>query len=157
MLERVTEIQSQTGVKDKTAQFWIEKLIEKSRDLQRRRITDATSQDRDERLQHRMSREERQQLVVQIKDEIQEECLEWLYTQPAHSYCNIPAESCASSSMFIIILILVEYSFTHLGHAVRHRDSGLRRTLRPGDHYNALLNLPGLFFILKLKRHTGGG
>ncbi|KAH9912209.1 uncharacterized protein B0H18DRAFT_942872 [Fomitopsis serialis] len=108
-------MQTNTGVKDKTAQYWINILIKKARALQHERITAAAT--RDPRLNDRTysrDAEAKQAVKTTINREIQQELHDWLVQQPSHSYDTLPA------------------------------DSPLRDRLRPGDHYNVLLGLPGV-------------
>lgn len=130
--QRVEEIQGEASIKDKTAQRWIEILILKAREAQKSRI--AVPSTRDVRLNARLNPEKRKELGAQIKVDIQQELMEWLYTQPKNSYDAIPLDSgenlefSASNSCADVLEIC------HIE---------LRRSLRPGDHYNALLELPG--------------
>lgn len=87
------EIQGEASVKDKTAQRWIEILVSKARETQKLRISATGTPSRDPRLNARMSPERRKELIAQIKSEIQSELLEWLYTQPDHSYNALPLDS----------------------------------------------------------------
>ncbi len=102
MQQRVDDIQAEASVKDKTAQRWIEILVSKARDIQKERLVNAPT--RDPRLNGRMSSEARKELVAQIKLDIQQEILEWLYTQPNESYNRIPADSGKESSICYFIL-----------------------------------------------------
>ncbi|KAH9835337.1 uncharacterized protein C8Q71DRAFT_870860, partial [Rhodofomes roseus] len=108
-------MQSHTGVKDKTAQYWIDILIKKARAMQQERITSKTTMD--PRLKdRRVSRDPqaKQDMKATIMNEIQHELHEWLVQQPSHHYDSLPL------------------------------DSPDRHALRPGDHYNILLGLPGV-------------
>ncbi|KAH9922154.1 hypothetical protein B0H21DRAFT_766280 [Amylocystis lapponica] len=76
--------------------------------MQQVRITSVAT--RDPRLKG-LKNEAREQVVQTIKEEIAQELLRWLVTQPPDSYDALP------------------------------EDSPLRSNLRPGDHFNALLRL----------------
>ncbi|KAH9911660.1 uncharacterized protein B0H18DRAFT_892153 [Fomitopsis serialis] len=113
--DTVDLMQTNTGVKDKTAQYWISILIKKARALQHERI--AAIATRDPRLNDRTCNrdaEAKQAVKNTISHEIQQELHDWLVRQPSQSYDALPATS------------------------------PLRDTLRPGDHYNVLLGLPGV-------------
>ncbi|TFY66993.1 hypothetical protein EVJ58_g1912 [Rhodofomes roseus] len=111
--DAVDDMQTQSGVKDKIAQHWIEILIPRARALQQERLSNPSTMDprlRDRRLRG----EERKTVRSTIIKEIQEELYHWLVRQPPDRYNALPAES------------------------------ELRLQLRPGDHFNILLSLPGL-------------
>ncbi|KAF9468999.1 hypothetical protein BDZ94DRAFT_1357550 [Collybia nuda] len=83
--DAIDVIQTATGVKDKTAQFWMEKLIIKARELQKERIRDSATQDprlKDKKLKG----DDRKSLKVCIKEEIQRELFAWVLTQPPDRY-----------------------------------------------------------------------
>ncbi|EMD40045.1 hypothetical protein CERSUDRAFT_45768 [Gelatoporia subvermispora B] len=108
----VQELQTQSGVKDRLAEYWVEQLLTRAQGEHQRRIYNVNT--RDERLKARKVTN-RVALVESIKQEIHDEVMAWLYTQPSHTYDALPV------------------------------DSPLRTQLRPGDHFNMLLQLDGTF------------
>ncbi|OBZ68157.1 hypothetical protein A0H81_11959 [Grifola frondosa] len=104
----VEAMQTESGVKDKLAEFWIQQLIARARDLQQIRIHNPAT--RDSRLNARRIIN-RPLLCREICANIQSELMDWLYMQPTHHYNLLPPES------------------------------PLRTQLRPGEHYNSLLEL----------------
>ncbi|TDL13734.1 hypothetical protein BD410DRAFT_779140, partial [Rickenella mellea] len=111
--EPVEKLQQLSGVKDKTAQRWIDLLIVRAHELHKSRITEP--QTRDPRLSDRSIKGDDWKAIIQaIKESIQAELFEWLLTQPQQYYDALPM------------------------------DSPLRHQLRPGQHYNALLDLDAL-------------
>ncbi|KDR77189.1 hypothetical protein GALMADRAFT_267364 [Galerina marginata CBS 339.88] len=111
--EAVDNIQTETGVKDKTALFWIQQMIDKARIIHQARLfTPAT---RDPRLNDpKIKGPPRELIKTEIKIEVQRELFQWVITQPADRYARLD------------------------------ENSPLRKSLRPGDHYNILLDIPGL-------------
>lgn len=87
----VTEQQRATGTKDKLAEYWVEILIKRANEEQKRRITGSTAA-ADLRLRGKHG-PERTVIVLAIKKEIQNELLDWLVTQPPEQYNNLPADS----------------------------------------------------------------
>ncbi|KAL4242639.1 hypothetical protein ABKN59_011828 [Abortiporus biennis] len=87
---RVSERHTASGVKDPLAEFWIQQLLEKAHQLQQ------------------------DQVVTEIKETIQHELIQWLYTQPPEKYKQLPQDSVA------------------------------RTSLQPGDYYNSLLTFETL-------------
>ncbi|KAI0726422.1 hypothetical protein C8Q72DRAFT_928484 [Fomitopsis betulina] len=109
----VDHMQTQSGIKDKTAQYWIDILIKKARAMQHERITAAAT--RDPRLNDsHLDRDAKQAMKTTVMGEIQQELHDWLVQQPPRNFAELPP------------------------------DSSARKTLRPGDHYNILLGLPGV-------------
>ncbi|KAJ7362677.1 hypothetical protein DFH08DRAFT_910804 [Mycena albidolilacea] len=107
--DTVDEFQTSTGVKDKTALFWIEQLTPKAREVQKARFR------ADPRLKNRdLKGNDRKAVKARIKDLIQWELYNWVIRQPEARWSKLP------------------------------RHSAERYRLRPGDHYNILLNVRGL-------------
>lgn len=80
-------MQTYTGVKDKTAEYWINIIIKKSRDLQQERISSAETRDVHLDAPHlNQDPEARQAIKATIVSEIQQELCDWLVQQPPHSY-----------------------------------------------------------------------
>ncbi|KAF8525879.1 hypothetical protein BU17DRAFT_74293 [Hysterangium stoloniferum] len=112
--DAIDKIQTSTGVKDKTVLFWIQKIIEKANLMQRDQLY--TSATRDQQLNdHQYKGLEREAIKVEIKKVIQQQLFEWVLTQPPKRYKQLSAESLVTC-----------------------------KCLRPGDHYNILLDVPGL-------------
>ncbi|KAF5371374.1 hypothetical protein D9615_009666 [Tricholomella constricta] len=100
--ETVDAIQTRTGVKDKIAQHWMEKLVTMARERRNTHVDNIAT--RDPRLNDRsLVGEAREALKMQLKHEIQSELYSWVLTQPVE-----------------------------------------RADLRPGDHFNVLLQVHGL-------------
>ncbi|KAI0308812.1 hypothetical protein OF83DRAFT_1089519 [Amylostereum chailletii] len=86
------ENQSETGVKDKIAEHWIQQVLSRARERQYTLITAAHT--RDPRLNDRhRSKEDKVAVRNELKRVIQQECLDWVYTQPSHTYSLIPVTS----------------------------------------------------------------
>jgi len=91
----VSDLQTETGIKDKTAQFWIGQALKRSSDLVRVKVTDSST--RDLRLNSRhCSKEEKKQIREILKSGIQEETYKWLITQPESKWNQLPDGSCMS-------------------------------------------------------------
>lgn len=127
----VIELQTETGIKDKTAQFWIELALKRSSEQITEKVTDSTT--RDPRLNDRSRPTDQKEVIrEQLRSKIQEETHDWLVTQPSKKWNELPGDSRECS-----VQINVINGFPN------SRDTALRQQLRPGDHYNALLGFPG--------------
>ncbi|EDR05872.1 uncharacterized protein LACBIDRAFT_329329 [Laccaria bicolor S238N-H82] len=89
--EAVDTLQTKTGVKDRTAIYWIQQLVDKAREMQQDHlykpgIRDARLDDR------RIKGPEREAIKAGIKTDIQKELYEWVFTQPAERYEEIPID-----------------------------------------------------------------
>ena len=62
-------MQSKSGIKDKIAQYWIEKLLVMVRNKQKIRITSQPTHDT--RLNKRLSKDSQKEIVEEIKKDIQ--------------------------------------------------------------------------------------
>lgn len=92
MKKPLKELRAQSGVKDKIAEHWIPILLAKSLTLKTQRIRNVTT--RDPRLNNRLLEGPELELVKQdIMRGIQQELMDWLYTQPFHSYSALPISS----------------------------------------------------------------
>ncbi len=88
----VEAMQTSSGVKDPIAQYWINQLIQKGRRLHHERITNTATQD--SRLKdRRLKGPARQAVRKDIIDGIEHELMNWLATQPAHRYNDLPEDS----------------------------------------------------------------
>ena len=86
------DLQTETGIKDKTAQFWIDKALERSSALITSRVTDSTT--RDPRLNDRTySTEQKKEIRDSLKSQIQVETYDWLLTQPREKWDKLPEGS----------------------------------------------------------------
>ncbi|KAI8974881.1 hypothetical protein BD414DRAFT_517477 [Trametes punicea] len=80
--ETIESLQTKTGIKDKTAQHWIDILVPMAHDMQQSHLHNVHLRQDD----HKAIREE-------IKKEIQTELFSWLVRQPAHAFAALPALS----------------------------------------------------------------
>ncbi|EDQ99232.1 uncharacterized protein LACBIDRAFT_316826 [Laccaria bicolor S238N-H82] len=113
--DHVDALQTATGVKDKIACHWIDKLIEMARERQNTRISNVAT--RDATLNNKnLKGPAREAMKKKIKEEIQEELLKWVIMQPPDRYEQYPENS----------------------------DEKRNPSLRPGDHFNVLLRVRGL-------------
>ncbi|KAJ8690139.1 hypothetical protein PTI98_011597 [Pleurotus ostreatus] len=88
----VTKIQTETGVKDRIAQFWIHQLIPKSRQLQEDRLYNAVT--RDPHLNDRKFKgPERDAFKAKIQADIEAELFQWLVEQPASRYAKMRVDA----------------------------------------------------------------
>ena len=93
----VSDLQTETGIKDKTAQFWINQALDRSSGQVTSRVTDSTT--RDSRLNNRTySAEEKKGVRDSLKSQIQEETYNWLLTQPREKWEKLPEQSRTSRS-----------------------------------------------------------
>jgi hypothetical protein len=88
----VSDLQTETGIKDKTAQFWIDQALERSSDQIASRVTNSTT--RDSRLNKKTySTEQKREIRESLKHQIQKETYDWLLTQPRGKWDRLPEQS----------------------------------------------------------------
>ncbi|KAH9942016.1 hypothetical protein B0H21DRAFT_811258 [Amylocystis lapponica] len=88
----VDEMQTRSGIKDKTAQHWIEIVMTRARSIQAERMKDPKT--RDVRLNDKkLKGKPREAIKEEIQKDIQRECHEWLVQQPPSRYSALPADS----------------------------------------------------------------
>jgi hypothetical protein len=117
----VEDLQTETGVKDKITQFWITELLTRAKVLHAEQIFNAGT--KDTRLKNKKIKgKARKDIVHEIKLTICNELMHWLVRQPAAEWDAMHEDiksKISSASVF--------------------NNVSLRRLLRPGTHYNALL------------------
>ncbi|KAJ7144573.1 hypothetical protein C8R44DRAFT_602437 [Mycena epipterygia] len=112
--DAVDAIHTRTGVKDKTAVFWIDQLIDKARKVQHERISDPRT--RDARFNDtNLTTPAKAEIKAEVKKQIQTELFDWVIMQPPERYAKLPTVLLSTAT-----------------------------DLRPGDHFNVLLRLRGL-------------
>ncbi|KAI0079426.1 hypothetical protein K474DRAFT_1617769 [Panus rudis PR-1116 ss-1] len=90
--ETISAMQTESGVKDKIAQHWIDLLVEVFPDVQQERIRNPATCDA--RLKdHAKDSTSYQTTVSEIKKEIQVELHQWLVQQPPHRFSLLPENS----------------------------------------------------------------
>ena len=127
---RVSELQTETGVKDRMAQYWIDRALERSSELMRKRIHESATQD--PRLRGKLKPDEQKQIKEMILSEISSEVYRWVIEQPPERYNKLPQDSRTSPHPPDFLC----FNDAPFGTA-------LRNELRPGDHYNILFGFPG--------------
>lgn len=89
----VEDLQRNTGIKDKTAQFWIDMVTPKANEEIKLRTTNREMKDL--RLKKKgLSKEERKAIKNEIKDGVQKEMFSWLIQQPPDRYDALAETSC---------------------------------------------------------------
>ena len=88
---RVSELQAETGVKDRTAQYWIDRALERSSELVRKRTYEPATQD--PRLKRKLKPDERKKMKEMIQSEIATEVYGWVIEQPPERYNKLPQDS----------------------------------------------------------------
>ncbi|KAF7975164.1 hypothetical protein HWV62_10347 [Athelia sp. TMB] len=83
--EPVKVLQTDTGIKDKTAQYWIDQALLRASELKRQHITDPIT--KDTRLKDRkLKGDAREAVKTEIALAVQKEVYSWLLQQPEKSY-----------------------------------------------------------------------
>jgi len=96
--KHVSDLQTETGIKDKTAQFWIDQALKRSSDFVTARITNSTT--RDARLNNsRVPKEQKQAIRKELAGRIKEETLAWLVSQPKERWEKLSKDSRTCYSM----------------------------------------------------------
>ena len=88
---RVTEFQTETGIKDRTAQYWIDQALERSSKLIRKRTNGSETQD--PRLKGKLEPGEQKQIKATIQSETAAEVYRWVIEQPPERYAKLPQDS----------------------------------------------------------------
>ena len=88
---RVSDLQTETGVKDRTAQHWIDCALERSSELMQQRCREPET--RDSRLRGKLDPDERKQIKETIRSEISAEVYRWVIEQPPERYNTLPQDS----------------------------------------------------------------
>jgi len=81
---KVSDLQTETGVKDQTAQYWIDRALERSSELMRQRVHKPEAQD--PRLRGKLKPDERKQIKETIHSEISAEVRHWVIERPPERY-----------------------------------------------------------------------
>ena len=94
---RVSELQTETGVKDRTAQYWIDRALERSSQLTRERFHEPMT--KDPRLSGNLKSEERKKIKKIIGSEISAEVCRWVIEQPPERFNQLPQDSRKESAL----------------------------------------------------------
>ena len=129
---RVSELQTETGVKDRTAQYWIDCALQRASELTRQRVHEPAT--KDPRLSGKLKVDERKKIKEVISSEISAEVRRWVIEQPPEQYCQLPQDSCKSHAHLTLGISMG----INLATAICNE-------FRPGDHYNVLFGFPGAF------------
>lgn len=88
---KVSELQTETGVKDRTAQYWIDRALERSSELMQQRFHAPETQD--PRLGRKLRPDEQKQIKEAVRSEISAEVRLWVIEQPPERYKKLPQDS----------------------------------------------------------------
>lgn len=88
----VEELKTETGVKDRIAQHWIEILLGKAKVMISTRCTDPKT--KDARLKAKISSEQRVKIKDEIKRNVQVELIDWLVQQPVSGDKGVQSGMC---------------------------------------------------------------
>jgi hypothetical protein len=97
---RVSELQTETGVKDQTAQHWIDRALERSSELKWKQLHEPMT--KDPHLSENLRPDERKQVKKMICSEITAEVHHWVIEQPPERYAQLPQDS---RKMFILFVL----------------------------------------------------
>ena len=90
--DHVDAIQTATGIKDKIAVHWMEKLVTMARERQNSLINNQTT--RDIRLNsNRLKGKDREDLKQALKEQIQQDLYSWVIMQPPDRFEKLGAEN----------------------------------------------------------------
>ena len=102
--------QTASGVKDRIAQHWITKIVQKKKELVATRLTNQET--RDPRLNQRtLKGSEREDIKNPILEEIHDELRTWLHQQPPSRFNALPQDSRKPSVTEISDIYLQVYTF----------------------------------------------
>jgi hypothetical protein len=121
----VDALQTQTGVKDKIAQHWINILVPTARQLLQQALSNPTTSGS----YNRNTPQHKEDLTAAI----QQVLFRWLIQQPPERYNALSLESGKDSY------------FHYINFAYKYTE--LRKKLRPGDHYNHMLVVEGEWLL----------
>lgn len=96
MQDTVDRIQTESGIKDKTTTYWVERVVDMARTQVNDRIK--SEKTRDPILSQRLSQKERTRTVKAIKKDIQVNTFHWLISQPPDRYAALPVDSRTSGN-----------------------------------------------------------
>ena len=88
---KVSDLQTETGVKDRTAQYWIDRALERSSVLMQQRLHEPETQD--PRLRRKLKPDERKQIKALIRSEVSAEVRRWVIKQPPERFDELPQDS----------------------------------------------------------------
>ena len=94
---KVSELQTETGVKDRTAQYWIDRALERSSTLMRQRLHEPETQD--PRLRRKPKQDEWKQIKEAIHSEVSAEVRRWVIEQPSERFDELPQNSRTSFTL----------------------------------------------------------
>jgi hypothetical protein len=97
---KVSDLQTETGVKDRTAQYWIDCALERSSKLMRKRVNELATQD--SRLKVKLKPGEWKQIKEMIQSEISMEVYRWVIKQPPERYSKLPQDSRTSFILSVL-------------------------------------------------------
>ena len=95
---RVSELQTETGIKDQTAQYWINHALERSSELMRQRLHGPET--KDPRLAGNLKPDERKRIKGIIRSEVSAEVCCWVVEQPPEWYKRLPPDSREDFTLF---------------------------------------------------------
>lgn len=109
---KVSDLQTETGVKDRTAQYWIDRALERSSELMRQRSHEPETQD--PRLKGKLDPDERKRIKEIVRSEVAVEVSRWVIEQPPERFKELPQDSrkcSALSALGISTRICLEQPF----------------------------------------------
>ena len=94
---RVSDLQTKTGVKDRTAQYWIDRALERSSELMWQRFHEPETQD--PCLRGKLDPDEQKRIKEMIHSEISVEVSHWVIEQPLEWFNELPQDSRECSAL----------------------------------------------------------